>query len=64
MDNTKLTKIKLNVLEMFEEAENILTGESDGYDGADGARCIKKLCEYCNELIEALEKDKTHVESK
>ena len=36
-------------------AERILNGESDNYDGADGARDIFELCEICEELIKEIE---------
>jgi hypothetical protein len=33
-------------------ADRTLEGETDGYDGADGARKVSELCDYIDELID------------
>ena len=37
-------------------AEDILSGECGGYDGADGARIIKNITKIALEIIEELER--------
>jgi len=56
MDDTRLQKIKENVEYREEQAQRILVGDGDNYDGADGARYIRELCRYCRELIAEIEK--------
>jgi hypothetical protein len=56
MDDTRLEKIKEMVEHRDNQAQRILEGDADNYDGADGARYIKDLCRYCWELIAEIEK--------
>jgi hypothetical protein len=58
MNSERLEKIKEEVSFQIDIAEQILEGEREGYDGADGARYIRKLCIICNELIGELERKK------
>ena len=46
-----LQEIKDIVEDRMEEAEGILNGDRDNYDGADGARYIIELCKCCKQLI-------------
>jgi len=56
MTQERLEKILENAMWQKCEAEKILAGEKDNYDGADGARYVRQLCCCIEELIEALEK--------
>ena len=40
----------MDVQSIKEQAERILEGDSDNYDGADGARIILELCEEIERL--------------
>jgi len=40
----------MNIEIIKEKAERILEGDSDNYDGADGARIILELCEEIERL--------------
>lgn len=59
MDSKRLGEIMRFVTERSEEAEYILSGDGDNYDGADGARYILELCNICegltNELLKFVE---------
>lgn len=54
MDKKRLTKISEDALIEEQFADDILSGESDNYDGADGARTVRRLCEYISELVETV----------
>jgi len=54
VNKTLLNKIRREVQNCKECAENILEG-GDNYDGADGARCVLELCDYCQELLDFIE---------
>jgi len=40
----------MNIESIKEQAKRILAGDSDNYDGADGARIIIELCEEIERL--------------
>ena len=44
-------EIKETVQHYKEQAERILNGESDNYDGADGARNVLELCSIAEEAL-------------
>ena len=50
MDEERLAKISEDALDEEEFAYGILIGENN-YDGADGARTVRKLCGYIGELL-------------
>jgi hypothetical protein len=52
---TDLDKIKVSIKEYQDEAEKILEGSRDMYDGADGARYILDICEMCEKLFKMIE---------
>lgn len=54
MDSKRLEKISAEALDEEQYAYNILAGEADNYDGADGARTVRQLCGYIGELISAV----------
>lgn len=56
MTKEKLEMIKESVMSSKKCTDKILMGDSDNYDGADGARKVQDLCYICEELIEELEK--------
>ena len=56
MTKERLQQFKTEVEYRKQQADKILAGDSDNYDGADGARYIRDLCKKCNELIAELEK--------
>ena len=51
MKKERLEKIKEIVKSEHDFALRILEGETDNYDGADGARSVNSLCCIINELI-------------
>jgi len=55
MTQQYLTDLKEQVNHRLQEAERILSGDRDNYDGADGARYIQDLCIDCLDLIEYIE---------
>jgi hypothetical protein len=55
MTKERIKIIKDDVLWKQKQAERIMVGDGDNYDGADGARYMLIMCEYVDELIEALE---------
>lgn len=55
MKRIDLPELKEHIQSHLEQAEYILSGDGDGYDGADGARYIKKLCERFQEFITEVE---------
>lgn len=56
MNKEYIEKIKENVVWYKKEADEILSGDRDNYDGADGARAVRDLCEYITDLIEEVDK--------
>ena len=54
MDNKRLEKISENALDEEQHAYNILNGEADNYDGADGAHTVRQLCVYISDLIKTV----------
>jgi hypothetical protein len=54
MDRKRLEKISEEALDEEQHAYNILTGKADNYDGADGAREVRRLCGYIAELLSAV----------
>lgn len=50
MDEKRLAKISTDALDEEAFAYGILIGENN-YDGADGARTVRKLCGYIGELL-------------
>lgn len=50
MDEKRLAKISEDALDEEDFAYGILIGENN-YDGADGARTVRKLCGYIGELL-------------
>lgn len=61
MNNTmfkeRLEHIQMETDWQEQVADKILRGDSDNYDGSDGARYVKKLCGYIRELITAIPHD-------
>jgi len=55
MTKERIKIIKDDVSWRQKDAERIMEGDGDNYDGADGARYMLIMCEYVDELIEALE---------
>lgn len=55
MNQERLQKIKESIKDYQDEAEKILEGEHDNYDGADGARYILEICRYFDEIIDFVE---------
>lgn len=62
MDEKRLAKINTDALDEEAFAYGILSGESDNYDGADGARTVRKLCGYIGELIAAMKAQQAQME--
>jgi hypothetical protein len=52
MTKERLTEIMSQFREEREFAERIMSGEADGYDGADGARTVITLSKLAQELEE------------
>lgn len=55
MNPDQLSRIKAAVDRELRHADKIMNGDSE-YDGADGARVVQELCEYCQTLIAEVEK--------
>ncbi len=51
MKAERLKHIKEEVEWQAQMANKILEGDRDNYDGADGARYIRQLCGYAQELL-------------
>lgn len=51
MDEKRLAKISTDALDEEAFAYGILEGDTNNYDGADGARTVRKLCGYIGELL-------------
>ena len=51
MNKEELDKIKESISWYKQEAQQILEGNRDNYDGADGARIIRELCIYLDKFI-------------
>ena len=51
MNKEQLDKIKESVDWYKQEANQILEGNRDNYDGADGARIIRELCGYLDTFM-------------
>lgn len=62
MDRKRLEKISAEALDEEQHAYNILTGEADNYDGADGAREVRRLCGYIAELLNAVKEHDAQVD--
>ena len=56
MTKQKLESIKEQMDDEGNFARRIMSGESDGYDGADGARAVLALCRSMALMIAELEK--------
>lgn len=54
MNPERLAKIKTLAERHLQQAERILEGDAE-YDGADGARYMLEMADYCLELIAAYE---------
>lgn len=55
MNPDQLSRIKTAVARELKRADRIMEGDAE-YDGADGARVVQELCEYCQTLIAEVEK--------
>jgi len=55
MTKERLEEIRKASDGAYKCAEEILEGEADNYDGADGAREVQDLCCFINELLQAIE---------
>jgi hypothetical protein len=62
MTKKRFEKIKQNVAESLDQADKIMTGDFDNYDGADGAREVQSLCGMFAEVLAALENSGAIVE--
>lgn len=55
MDKTRLAGIKTELQDTKKQADHILTGEGDNYDGADGARMVRDLSDLALSLVAVIE---------
>ena len=57
MNNERLKEIEEKTNASLSFAEEILDGDSEGYDGADGAREVMDLCNIIRELTSEIRKE-------
>lgn len=57
MTKQRLDQIQEQARWRREQAQRILEGDADNYDGADGARYVLDLCWWIDELIAAVNPD-------
>lgn len=54
MTSKAMQQIRNQVALKREQAERIYSGDSDNYDGADGARIVLELCRYLDMALAAI----------
>lgn len=59
MTKARLEQIVEHAGYLAEQAEGIYKGDSDNYDGADGARAVLRLCNFINELVDEVKPKET-----